>query len=362
MRNPSGYGCIYKMSGKRRRPWRVRVTTGWERDDENKRAKQIIVTLGYCATKKEAIQLLAEYNKNPYDLTRKDITFSEVYDIWAEEHFKQYPSTRVPTTSIYKYCAPLYDMRMIDIRLSHLQEIMKALEGKSRTTQTIAITIFKAVFRYCMENDILQKDYSQFVRKTTTTTKSVANKFFTTEEIKKVFANQHFVDRGSNYADVVLLLLYTGMRINEMLSIRSEDIDLEKRIIHVHGTKTEAAERIVPIHKDIIPLLEKRLADNGEYLIEKHNVPVPYMTFYVYWQNFMKSMNIPHTPHVTRHTFISICDECGITGIVLKRIVGHSNKNVTEHYTHKSYSQLVDAIDRFIMPSAPSLEDANTAS
>jgi integrase len=343
MKQPNGYGSITKMTGKRRHPWRVRVTTGWELDEEGKRHKQIMKTLGYCASRKEAIQMLAEYNKNPYDLAHKDITFAEVYDIWSVEHFKRHPSTRVPTTSMYKYCVSLYNMKMKDIKLSHLQAIMNAVEGKSRATQTVIKTIFNNVFGYCMKNDIIQKDYSQYVQKTFTTKKSVHDKFFTQDQIRAVMDSQGFTHRGSNYSDAVLILLYTGMRINELLTLKCCDIDLEKRIINLHGTKTEAAERIIPIHQDIVPIISARMG--GEYLIMKNDKPVPYMTFYVYWAEYMKHLNIPHTPHATRHTFISAMDACGITGVVMKRIAGHANKSVTEHYTHKSIEQLIEAID-----------------
>lgn len=344
MKAPNGYGSITKMAGKRRRPWRVRVTAGWESDEHNKKHRQIIKTLGYCATRKDAMQMLAEYNKNPYDLTNQDITFAEVYKIWSTEHFKQYPSTRAPITSMYKHCASLYDIKMKDIRLSHLQAVMTALTGKSRSTQTNAKTIFNNVFRYCMKNDIIQKDYAQYVQKTLITKKSIQNKFFTQEQIKAVINSQDFTHRGSNYADAVLILLYTGMRINELLTLKCCDIDLEKRIINLHGTKTEAAERIIPIHKEIAPIISARMS--GEYLLMKNDKPVPYNTFHLYWEKYMKHLGIPHTPHATRHTFISAMDDSGITGVVVKRIVGHANKSVTEHYTHKSIDQLIEGIDK----------------
>ena len=52
-------------------------------------------------------------------------------------------------------------------------------------------------------------------------------------------------------------------------------------------------------------------------------------------------------------TFISIMDNCGVhsQSVVLKRIVGHSNKDVTEHYTHKDIEQLLLAIDKYKLPA-----------
>ena len=68
---PNGYGNISKLSGNRRRPWWVRITIGWEINEETGKAKQLTSTLGYYASRKEAMIALAEYHQNPIDLTRK---------------------------------------------------------------------------------------------------------------------------------------------------------------------------------------------------------------------------------------------------------------------------------------------------
>ena len=52
MRRANGSGNIYKMKGgKRRNPWRVRVTVGWELNQETGRCKQNLKTIGYYPTR-----------------------------------------------------------------------------------------------------------------------------------------------------------------------------------------------------------------------------------------------------------------------------------------------------------------------
>ena len=84
MRNPNGYGSFYKLSGNRRRPWAVRITTGWERDKNNPDSlgKQKYKILGYYKTRPEAVLALAEYNNEPYDLDSNKITFEELFEKW----------------------------------------------------------------------------------------------------------------------------------------------------------------------------------------------------------------------------------------------------------------------------------------
>ena len=82
MKLPNGYGSITKLSGKRRKPWIVRVTKSTEYDEKIEDYKLVRITLGYYKTRKEALDALATYNENPYDLNSQDITFGEVYEKW----------------------------------------------------------------------------------------------------------------------------------------------------------------------------------------------------------------------------------------------------------------------------------------
>ena len=64
MKLPNGYGSVVKLSGKRRRPYQVRKTIGWHYDKEKDKQVQDMITIGYAATKAEAIKLyLNMYNK-----------------------------------------------------------------------------------------------------------------------------------------------------------------------------------------------------------------------------------------------------------------------------------------------------------
>ena len=56
------------MSGKRRRPYAVRKTVGWHVNPETGKTAQEQITIGYAATRAEGLQMLAEYNNNPFDI------------------------------------------------------------------------------------------------------------------------------------------------------------------------------------------------------------------------------------------------------------------------------------------------------
>ena len=74
MKNPNGYGSVVNLGKRRRKPFGVRITTGY--DDKG---KQIFKYVGYFENRKAAMQALAEYNINPYDVHLADITLKDGY-------------------------------------------------------------------------------------------------------------------------------------------------------------------------------------------------------------------------------------------------------------------------------------------
>ena len=75
MKLPNGFGSVYKLSGRRRRPWVAAKTFGWEFDEKGQKGKQKQQAIGYYATRQEAMTALVQYNENPYDLNFNKTTF-----------------------------------------------------------------------------------------------------------------------------------------------------------------------------------------------------------------------------------------------------------------------------------------------
>lgn len=355
MKNYNGYGGISKLSGKRRKPYWVRLTTGWEINEETGKAKQLYKTLGYFPTRREAMLALAAYHTNPMDLTNKDITFREVYEIWSEKHFERFPKTRGTLAPSYKKCEPLHNMKMVDIKTAHCQNVLDKYSTMSESAQINIKTVMSKSFEYCLENDIVQKNYASFA-KTTPKPAKVDDKFFTKKELEHLFNNLDYVvsfPRGQkerfdmNMTDSILILLYSGLRIGELLAIKTEDVNLNEGWIQVNGTKTKSANRILPIHKEIIEIVKRNMF--GEYLISyPDGKPIQYQNYLRrFYDKFMAFLGFDDlTPHATRHTFVTAANKSGVNPLILKRIVGHSNSSVTEHYTHTEIDDLIAEINK----------------
>lgn len=352
---PNAYGSITKMSGKRRKPYRVRVTDRWVIDDKTGRSKQLRPTLGYFETREEAMIALATYNENPYDINTDNITFSEVYEKWSDGYFRTLsnPSSARTIKAAYSYCNGLYNMRMQDIRVSHLEgTIINAQVGDS--TKARIKSLFNMLYRYAVANDIVEKDYASVMFANGNPIKRSRSRNvipFTQEEIQMLWNNLEQIP----FVDMILIEIYSGWRPQELAILKTDDVDITSGTMR-GGLKTDAGKnRIVPIHPLIKPLIEKRMSEaaalQSEYLFNDTNGQQgTYMTYDKYRSRFdkvMKRLNLKHHPHETRHTFITKAKACGVDEYILKLIVGHAIADITEKvYTHRTIEQLKNEMEK----------------
>ena len=252
MRNPNGYGSVIKLGGKRRKPFAVRVTTGWDNN-----GKQVYKYLGTFSTKKEAEHHLVHYNENPYNIEIQSITFLEVYEKWKNEKFETVGhSAQLGYIAAFKNCKILHNIRFVELKSSHLQEIISNSNIKYASKRKIKI-LFNQLYSYAMKNDIISKDYSKYIDIGKNTEEN-GRRPFTSEEIERLWE----LVNENEWIDTILILIYTGFRIGELLEIKNNDIDLENKIIK-GGLKTEAGkDRLVPIHPKIFNFIKNRMSNN----------------------------------------------------------------------------------------------------
>ena len=237
MKLPNGYGTVKKMSGKRRRPYVVKKTVGWHYDEVKDKMIQDQMTIGYAATRAEGLQMLAEYNNNPFDLKASKVTFQEVYERWSKEKFPTISRSNVKGyEASYKVCESLYRKVFRDMKLVDLQTVVDT-SGKNFPTLKKLKSLFNQLYEYAMKNDICSKDYSEFVDivkyKDKNPGKRDHNKF-TKEEIERLWTLAE-----DPYYQIVLMLIYNGCRISEFLDLKKEDVHLDEQYFDVIASKTE---------------------------------------------------------------------------------------------------------------------------
>ena len=349
MRLPNGYGSVIKLSGKRRNPYLVRKTVGWHYDKEKDKQVQDYMVIGYAPTKADGLQMLAEYNKNPFDVSASKATFQEVYEKWSESKFPSISDSNIKGyKASYKLCGTLYNKRFKELKLADLQNVVDTC-GKNYPTLRKLQVLFSQLYEYAMKNDICNKNYSEFVDiakyKDRNPNKQDRNKF-TKEQIAKLWEL-----KDDKYYQIVLMLIYTGVRISELLDLKKENVYLEEHYFDVLASKTESGIRRVPIADKIMPFFEAWFNDTDcEYLL---NTPegehFKYRNYYdSYFVPLMENLGYTQTPHCSRHTCITMLKEANVNETIIKKIVGHKGAmSLTEKvYTHYDVEELINAINK----------------
>lgn len=337
MKNPNGYGNIRKLSGNRRKPWQVRISTKVRGDDGLLRLKQ--KPIGYYVTRKDAMQALAEYNADPYDLS-SIMTFSEIYaKVKKVKHEKKGKATQASMSAAFKHCEPISMMQIKDLRTVDYQRVFDGVEGKSRSTQNNIMILINDVYSYCEASGIRLVNYAQYVERKASKKKQKGA--FTLDEVNRIWKSD------SDLKDLIITLIYTGMRIGELLNLTPDDIRSEGgiRYIRLQGTKTDAANRLVPIHEKIAPIIADRLSRN--YLFDHGGRRLSYRTLRYRFDTYMKQLNICKTPHECRHTFSTFAKRSGMDDVARKMILGHAIKDITDGvYTHLDVADLKGEMDK----------------
>ena len=176
---------------------------------------------------------------------------------------------------------------------------------------------------------------------------------FSMSEQKKI--EQYILNEENTRFFGVLLCLYTGLRIGELLALEWSDIDMSKGELRVNKTchygkdendvfgritdipKTQSSIRTIPIPKQLMPRLrEVKKKSRSTHIVSNGSNLISIRSYQRSFSALLKKLNIPHRGfHSLRHTFATRALECGIDVKTLSEILGHKNPTVTlNRYAH----------------------------
>ena len=160
----------------------------------------------------------------------------------------------------------------------------------------------------------------------------------------------------------IVLCLYTGLRIGELIALQWEDIDLQKGLLTVarscHDTsggivsdepKTATSRRVIPLPKQLLPKLKSiKKSSNSDFVVSADGNAVSVRSYQRSFELLLKRQNIVHRGfHSLRHTFATRALECGMDVKMLSEILGHKNPTVTlNRYAHSLLEHKVAMMNR----------------
>lgn len=345
MRRSNGTGNVIKLSGSRRRPWAVRVPYR----DQRGRVRQRY--LSYHAKASEAQAALDDWCRTHTapETDRANQTLQQVYDAWSAA---RYPKISKQSADVHRAAwlriAALGGKKIRAIGIDDLQGVLDDALASGLAPATVAKikTTIRSIMAYAMERDYIIKDYSQFVRLPAAESRTKKD---TISDLHLRRLEQMAAD-GVPWADTVLILCYTGFRVGELLDLTRFSLRREGGVEYLVGGKKTAAgrDRVVPVHPKIARYVHAWAARSGDRLICKDDgsaMSVP--AYRPRFRGVVEALGLPDaTPHWCRYTMASLLHRAGADPLAVKRILGHADSDITDHYTKLTPAQLAAELSR----------------
>lgn len=228
-------------------------------------------------------------------------------------------------------------------------------DGKAITTIARYVSTVKSFYLFLVKEKIINVDLTQLELPKMPNRLPIVLSF---EEVEALL-EQPDMSKPSGIRDRAMLeLMYaSGLRVSELLAIEKKNISLEKKMIRIFGKG--AKERYVPISDFALDYLTKYINEvrnlspyrNSKYIfINKEGKP---LTRQLFWQNIKHysenaGIIVNVSPHTLRHCFATHLIENGANLRSVQAMLGHTNINTTQIYTHISTKRIKSAYDLYM--------------
>lgn len=255
----------------------------------------------------------------------------------------------------------LFYLQMTDIYFARFNKKLTAnnlnefiAEIKERysysTTKLVKTLINRSLF-FAFENNLIKEKLVITLQlKNQKNRKVQALEKLEQEKLEKyILENEKFYHYG------ILLSLYTGLRLGEVVALKWQNVDMKNKLIYIDKTvgtisqnhktltiesspKTTSSIREIPISKQLLSLL-KSLRQNltTEYVIvSNNNKQIKPRAYQKSFENLLKKLHIKHYGfHSLRHTFATRLLENGVDIKTISELLGHSSPTITlNRYVH----------------------------
>ena len=290
---------------------------------------------------------------------------------WMENYIR--PSVKVRTYERYKLIIEQHikdkisGIELNDLSPLILQQFITELlqNGNKKTGKGLSANSVNAVISVIQNSlktayllGLTQENTADKLKRPKQKEKQV--KCFTVTEQKQI--EQAVLNGKKDKLYGILLCLYSGLRIGELIALLWDDIDFVKGILTVSRSchdgkeglvieepKTVASRRMIPLPKQILPIFKRiKKKSDSPFVISSGGKSVSVRSYQRSFELLLKRLRIPHKGfHSLRHTFATRALECGMDIKTLAEILGHKNPTVTlTRYAHSLMEHKADMMNR----------------
>lgn len=237
-------------------------------------------------------------------------------------------------------------------------------KGLSSNSVNVIITVIKQLFSKAYDLELVEKDPAYKIKRVRITERKA--EAFCLSDQRRI---EEYIKaaRDDRYAGI-LLAMYTGMRIGEILALTWDDIDFVRRIVRVRKTryriktesgayeditdepKTASSVREIPLAAGLISMLKTiRGAKRSKYVVANRRGEKMSIRSYQYiFKRIQQKLGIRALNfHCLRHTFATRAVECNVDIKTVSELLGHRNASFTvNRYAHSLFETKQKAVLR----------------
>ena len=237
-------------------------------------------------------------------------------------------------------------------------------ETLSATSTNMMLSLLNLAFEYACDMEYIKENPCIRIRRARADTKKV--EAFSTDEQRAVEAE--IAKSGDRRLHGIILCLYTGLRLGELIALTWSDIDFKLGTLKVTKTayraqneygiwnlcidtpKTESSERVIPLPKYITDMLSQdRDVAKTPYIVENKKAERMSIRSYQYlFERLTEKVGVRKLNfHALRHTFATRALECGMDIKTLSELMGHKNASITlNRYAHSMMDTKIAAMNK----------------
>lgn len=259
----------------------------------------------------------------------------------------KHTTLREYTAILNRHLLPVYGQRDIrSITTDNIQQLMNEKASLSRKSIHEIVMVLGMILESAMEDGLIARNPARSRRLRNPSSKETKRNALTREQTDDIIQHLSCLVEERDRT-MLALLLYTGMRRNEVLGLRWADVNMNQQMITVSRgvtykgnqpvistPKTAAGIRQIPIPAALCQWLIPR--HENLYVIGGQSTPITETTFKRMWERISKSIDLyGATPHVFRHTYMTFAQRAQLPTKTLQTIGGYADlATLQNRYIH----------------------------